>query len=118
MKNKTIIFRILITLLFMFLFFYVTLPPINITSMDFWFYLLFIVIVYYGTGIINVINFNNIFQNINMKKNIFKTALIPTIIFGIFALIYLTASITVSWTVPRAIKLIAAPCTMQAIDNL
>ncbi len=90
MKNKIIIFRILITLVFAFLLFYVSLPPINITSIDFWFYLLFIVIVYFGTGVMNVINFNNIFTNINVKKTVFKTALVPTIIFGIFALIFIT----------------------------
>jgi len=88
LKNKTIIFRIIFTALLAFLFFYVTLPPINITSMDFWFYLLFVVIIYFGSGIINVINFNNVFTNINIKKSMVKTALVPSIIFGIFALIF------------------------------
>ena len=87
MKNKILIFRIILTILFAFLFFYVFLPPINITSPEFWGYLLFITIVYFMTSILNMINFSGVFVNINVRNDLKKITIIPMVIFGVFVLI-------------------------------
>ena len=41
-KNKKLIIRIVLTIIFALIVFYITLPPLNIHDASFWFYLLFI----------------------------------------------------------------------------
>ena len=62
-KNKVLIIRILITLLLTGLLYYFFLPPINITSMDFWVFLLYIVGIFYITSFLNVVNITEIFTS-------------------------------------------------------
>jgi len=88
MKNKILIIRIVITLLLSFLLFYIFLPPLNPTSIEFWVFLLFIVGVFFLTSVLNLINITHVFKNI--RSNTLKAGIIPMIIAGVFILIALT----------------------------
>ena len=46
MRNKRNIFNVLITLGIGFVFYFITLPPINVTSMQFWMFLMFLMFIY------------------------------------------------------------------------
>ncbi len=88
MKNKVLIIRIVVTITIAFLLFYLLLPPINPTSIDFWLFLLFIIIIYYFTGLFKAFDFNQVFQNVN-NKNFKKVAIVPIIIISCGLLIVL-----------------------------
>ena len=88
MKNKILIIRILITLLLSFLLFYIFLPPLNPTSIEFWVFLLFIVGVFFITSALNLINITHVFKNI--RSNTLKAGIIPMVIAGVFIVITLT----------------------------
>ena len=64
MKNRILIFRILITLLVAFITFYITLPALNLSNIGFWFYLAFIILVYYFTGVYKIMDVKNVILNI------------------------------------------------------
>ena len=87
MKNKILIIRIIITLFLSFLLFYIFLPPLNPTSIEFWVFLLFIVGVFFITSALNLINITQVFRNISSSA--LKTGIIPMLIAGVFVLIML-----------------------------
>ena len=60
MKKNAI--NILITLLLGFVIYYIYLPPINITSLEFWLYVSFLILIY---GFINILFKNNSYKFIN-----------------------------------------------------
>lgn len=95
MKNRTIMWiRILVTILVMAIFYYIFLPPINLTSPDFWTFSLIGIVLYFIIGILGLLNPHQIlkkYQHIT-NQNFFKTLgksiypyiIIPTIVLGIF----------------------------------
>lgn len=85
MKNKILIFRIIITALLSFLLFYLFLPPINPTSMEFWIFLSFIVIIYFLTSTLRILNITNIFNNFNIDFK--KISIISFVFIGLIILI-------------------------------
>ena len=87
MKNKIIIVRIIITLILSFLLFYVFLPPLNPTSIEFWVFLLFILGIFFLTSVLNLINITHVFKNIS--GNALKTGIIPMVIALVFIIITL-----------------------------
>lgn len=90
-KNKVLMIRIMITLLLTGLLYYIFLPPINITSMDFWVFLLYIVGIFYITSFLNVVNITEIFTSRKtFSSRIIKAGIIPICIAGILVLITLT----------------------------
>lgn len=56
MKNKVLFFRIIFTLVVALLLYYFILPPINLSSPLFWFYIFIIIIAYLLSGIARIIN--------------------------------------------------------------
>lgn len=75
MKKNAI--NILITLLLGFAIYYIYLPPINITSLEFWLYVSFLILIY---GFINILFKNNSYKvinntmiNVSMPKQLFAS---------------------------------------------
>ena len=88
MKKKLWIVRIIIILLFAFVLFFVTLPPINLHDPGFYAYLLMVFICYIVTSGINLFDGEKV---INKVKRLPKNMLIMVVIVGgIFVLIILT----------------------------
>ena len=85
-KNKTLFIWILITIVFTLLLYYIYLPPFNLTSMDFYIFLLFIVGAFYLTKLVSVFNVTEILRN---RKKISYITLVPLIIIGVFILIFI-----------------------------
>lgn len=85
-KNKTLFIRILITIVFTLLLYYIYLPPFNLTSMDFYIFLLFIVGAFYLTKLVSVFNVTEILRS---RKKISYITLVPLIIIGVFILIFI-----------------------------
>ncbi|MGM9877523.1 MAG: CvpA family protein [Bacilli bacterium] len=89
MKNN-IVLRILVTLVVAFLVFYITLPPINFQYFGFYVYLVFVILVFKVTGIINIkTNVKRIFKEGYNKNKFYKDNLIYFVIAGVFVLICL-----------------------------
>ncbi|MDD2505478.1 MAG: hypothetical protein PHF21_04350 [Bacilli bacterium] len=68
--NKKTITRILITLLFALIYFYIVLPPLNFQSFSFLMFILITMMVYIGSGVVNILDIKRIFNkriNINFK---------------------------------------------------
>lgn len=83
MKKNTLI-RIFVTLLLAIIVFYITIPPLHISSSQFWFYVLGIVFIYMGTGAIEFLSFPT--KLIYFKKDKNKISLIiPMITISVFA---------------------------------
>lgn len=79
--NRNAIIRILITLLISFVYYYLVLPPINIHSFSFLFFVVFVLGVYIFTGTINVVT---IIKNKTFKSDkLFGTTKIILIIIGL-----------------------------------
>lgn len=62
MKNKVIIFRILIVLLGALFLYYFLLPPINLSSPVFWVYVVFLYFLYLITGILKLADIKGLFE--------------------------------------------------------
>ena len=86
-RYKIISIRLIITIIFSLLFYYIYLPPINLTSMDFYVYLVFIVGVFYITSFIKLINPIEIFKGSHIKT--FKFGIVPMGIISVFVVIFL-----------------------------
>ncbi len=84
MKNKILIFRIIITLVLSFLLFYIFLPPINPTCVEFWVFLLFIVVIFMMSSVLKTFDFIKI---ISSRPNFKSIGIVPIIIFAFFILI-------------------------------
>jgi len=65
MKNKILLFRIIATIVFAVLVFYITIPALNIHNFGFYTYLIFIILFYLFTGIYKTFDISNI---INLTK--------------------------------------------------
>lgn len=83
---KTQLKRILITLLATIVLYYFILPPINLQSIDFYYFILLISIVYFLTGIINFKLIINKHEFINIKK---KSKKLNYCLFGYLGVIIL-----------------------------
>ncbi|MDD4624015.1 MAG: hypothetical protein PHX40_01430 [Bacilli bacterium] len=73
MKNNVI--RLIITLGFGFIYFYVTLPPINFQNSDFLFFLLVLLVVYLLTGVVELLEIKKILTK-RIKPNFKPTGLV------------------------------------------
>ena len=90
MKKKKFIIRLIITLVSAFIVFYVTLPAINLHSLGFYIYLLFIIFIYKITGVIKLKEeLERIFKHGEKKHASFKGGYIYLICAGAFVLIVL-----------------------------
>lgn len=67
--NKNKIIRIGITIILAFLSFYISIPPLNISSPDFWLYTLWVCIIFMATSLIEVINFPSKIIHFGKEKN-------------------------------------------------
>lgn len=85
MKNKFQIIRILITLIFAFLWYYITLPAINLHSFGFYFYLFIIIGFYLFMQVVTFIDGTNVITKV--KKVPRNIALIGGGLGGVFILI-------------------------------
>ena len=83
-KNKILFLRILITIVFTLLLYYIYLPPFNFTSIDFYVFLLFIVGAFYLTKLVSVFNVTEILRN---RKKLSYITIVPLIIVSVFFLI-------------------------------
>ncbi len=85
MKKNTII-RIIITILFALILFYITIPPLHVSSPNFWLYLLWIVIIYMGSNVIEFLHIPSkiIYFGKEKKK---KEFIIPIVICIVGAII-------------------------------
>ena len=61
MKNTLNLIRIIITLIFTLILYYVELPALNLTDPSFYVFIFLVLICYLLTGNIKLIDFNNIF---------------------------------------------------------
>ncbi len=88
MKNKKII-TILLTIVVIAIAYYFWLPPINLSSYDFWIFLLFSILIYFVINIFNTFSFNDrIINFVSINKNKDRKYLVTSIIIGsVFALI-------------------------------
>lgn len=87
-KNKQLIIRIVLTIIFALIVFYITLPPLNIHDASFWFYLLFIFVFYKFIGLANITSVRDfIVTNTNDFR---KQSISVLVVMGIFVLIVLT----------------------------
>ena len=86
MKNKKIL-RILITLLIALILFYITLPAINLNSIDFYLFVLFIIIIYKLTGVISIKE--ELFNKKLTFKRMIKNNIIYIVIIAVFCIIAL-----------------------------
>ena len=77
MKNKILIIRILITIVLSCLLFYVFLPPLNPTCVEFWIFLLFIILIFAVTAVFKTFDFIKIISN---KPNFKTFGIIPIVI--------------------------------------
>ena len=71
-NNKILLIRIILTLVFAMITYYLFLPPINIHSFGFWAYIIALIIVYKITNVFKLLNFKysnitNIFHNRNIE---------------------------------------------------
>ena len=87
MKNKINLIRIIITLIFTVILYYVELPALNLTDPSFYVFIFLVLICYLLTGNIKLIDFNNIFTNV--KKLPRKMSFITITLFGCIILIIL-----------------------------
>lgn len=83
-NNKILLIRIILTLVFAMITYYLFLPPINIHSFGFWAYIIALIIVYNITSVFKLLNFKysnitNIFHNRNIE--------LPKSIIAIFIII-------------------------------
>ena len=83
--KKILIIRILITFILTLLLYYFMLPPINPTSFDLYLFILFIIIIYYLTGVIKSFNLQTMITN--RRISITKMTVAPICIFSVFILI-------------------------------
>lgn len=84
-KNKILSIRILATFIFAAILYYIFLPPINLTSIEFYIYLLFVIGIFYFTNFVKMFNITQIFSS--RKNNLYKVGIIPLCIIGVFLLI-------------------------------
>lgn len=79
--HKNILLRVLCTIVLGFILYYLWLPPLNISSMSFWIYLLLLVSIFMFTSILKLWNFQN--GVITFTTTSKKGAIIPYTIIGI-----------------------------------
>lgn len=88
--KKTFFLRILITAIITFLMYYVTLPAINLHSFGFYIFILFIIIVYKLTSVIEIpSNAKKIFRKDNIINSSKRTLILTVIVCGVFVFIIL-----------------------------
>ncbi len=68
MKNKNLLIRIIITLIFAILLYYFSLPALNLTSPGLYSYLFFVFIFFIATRMFNVLNLNMIMNNLTKNQ--------------------------------------------------
>ncbi|MBE6138567.1 MAG: hypothetical protein E7173_02340 [Firmicutes bacterium] len=70
MKSKVWFLRVLLTVGIALVMYYFLLPPLNLTSPVFWFYVFFISAIYLVSGIVKIVELKDIITNRkNIKKN-------------------------------------------------
>ncbi len=86
-KRNVLILRVMMMFVIIFLEYYWILPPINLSSPAFWFFLILIGVTYYLTSIIQYLEMQS--NIIVLKKPERKMLYIPALVVGVFALIIL-----------------------------
>ena len=90
MKNKVLVFRIVLTVLLALLLYYFILPPINLSSPLFWFYAVLIIGIYLFSGIVKVANFKDIITHkTTIKKEVLPLGICMLTVAGVIILIIL-----------------------------
>lgn len=92
-SKKILCIRILITILVMAILYYFFIPPINISSPDFWFFVVIIIGLYFVTGILKLFDSHQIIKSYTKMmngdytklslKNYYPYLILPAIILGI-----------------------------------
>ncbi len=72
---KKILFRILLTFIVGFTYFYIVLPPINFQNYDFLFFLLILLLTYLGSGVVNILEIKRMIER-RSRPNLKFTGLI------------------------------------------
>jgi len=86
--KKNLIIRIVSTIIFALIAFYITLPALNIHDFGFWFYLFFIFMFYMFLGLAHITSVREfIFTN---HKEVKKKSMPTLVVIGVFLLIILT----------------------------
>lgn len=83
--KKELLLRTLITIVIGSILYYFILPPINISSPDFWIFVFIIVLLFMGSSIIGLLNVRE--KIIQFGKHPKKSFLVPMIVIGVFAFI-------------------------------
>ncbi len=60
--NKKTITRIIITLVFGLIYFYIALPPLNFQSFSFLMFILLTMMIYIASGVVNILDIKRIFN--------------------------------------------------------